>query len=155
MKFINPDESTFLEYYNANEMSLSDRRSLTLHLLYAMEMNDYEISIAELIYYYNIDFFIIIEPEDPIINLVENIIKKKNEIDLELKNFLENWQISRISILVKLILRYGLFELQEQKNDSKLIIYEAVELAKGYAEENSYRIVNGVLDSYSKKYKIK
>jgi N utilization substance protein B len=155
MKFINPDKSTFLEYYNANEFSLSDRRCLVLHLLYAMEMNDYEMSLAEVIYYYNIDFFIIIEPEDPIVNLVESIIKKNNEIDLELKNFLENWQISRISVLVKLILRYGIFELQEQKNDSKLIIYEAVELAKGYAEENSYRIINGVLDSYSKKYKIK
>ena len=155
MKIINPDTSRFLEYCNANTLSLSHRRGLVLHLLYALEINDYEYSINDLIYYYNIDFGIIINADDSIVSLLEDIIKNNTILDLELKKFLENWQLERISMLVKLILRYGLFELKEQKSDSKLIIYEAVELAKGYAEEGSYRIVNGVLDAFSKTQKNK
>jgi N utilization substance protein B len=150
MTIITPDTSRFLEYKNANTLSLSHRRGLVLHLLYALESNDYEYTVSDLIYSYNIDFGIIIDADDPIISFIEDLIKMNNHLDSELKKYLENWQLERISILVKLILRYGLFELIEKKSDSKLIIYEAVELAKGYAEEGSYRIVNGVLDAYSK-----
>ncbi len=150
MKIIDTDTSYFLEYCNANTLSLSHRRGLVLHLLYALEINDYDLSMHDLIYYYNIDFGIIIDLDDNVITMTENIIKNNDILDIELKKYLDNWQLERISILVKLILRYGLFELKEQKNDSKLIINEAVELAKGYAEEGSYRIVNGVLDAFAK-----
>jgi N utilization substance protein B len=150
MKIITPDNSRFLDYINASTLSLSHRRGLVLHLLYALELNNYEYSLSDLIYSYNIDFGIIIDSDDSIIPIIEDLIGSKNELDNELKKYLENWQLERISILVKLILRYGLFELIQRKSDSKLIIYEAVELAKGYAEEGSYRIVNGVLDAYSK-----
>lgn len=153
MKTLTPDTSRFLEYCNASTLSLSHRRGLVLHLLYALEVNEYDYSLADLIYYYNIDFGIIIDSDDLIVPLVLDIVQNNSELDLELKKYLEHWQLDRISILVKLILRYGLFELREKKSDSKLIIYEAVELAKGYAEEGSYRIVNGVLDAYSKSHK--
>jgi N utilization substance protein B len=155
MKIINADISFFPNYLNASSMSLSHRRGLVLHFLYALEMNEYDITVIDLLYYFNIDYGIIIEHSDEIVSLTENIIINNEKLDQELKNYLEHWQLDRISILVKLILRYGLFELQEEKNDSKLIINEAVELAKGYAEENSYRLVNGVLDAYSKNMKLK
>ncbi len=148
---INSDISIFFDYCHASSLSLSHRRGLVLNLLYTLEMNDYDLTVIELLYSYNIDFGIIIDNTDDIVFVVEEIIKNNEVLDAELKQYLEHWQLERLSVLVKLILRYGMFEIREKRGDVKLVINEAVELAKGYAEENSYRFVNGVLDTYAKR----
>lgn len=152
MSFLsNQPNNDFPEYQNASELSLSHRRGLVFHLLYNLEMQDYEVDIGDLIYYYNVDYGIIIDRDDEIIPFIKEIVKNIDILDKDIIPFLHNWQLERISIIVKIILRYGIFELKEKKHDSKLIINEAVELAKGYAELESYRLVNGVLDNFRKK----
>lgn len=152
MNVINTENDSFCEYYNASSLSLSHQRGLVLHLLYSLEMNEYEISVSELFFYYNIDFGIIVDSTDHIRYIIENITINKENIDQEIFPFLKNWQFTRLSILVKLILRYAIWELKEKKNDPILIINEAIELTKGYAEKDSYRFVNGILDAWSKNF---
>lgn len=137
----------------ALHLSLKERRALTLHLLYVLEMHDYQITIEDIRYYYHIDFNIIIEKEDELLKTVQNIIDKRDELDEIIKNHLYHWTIDRLSILVRLILRYAFFEFLYTKHDAKLIINEAVELAKGYAETDSYKFINGILDNFCKKNK--
>lgn len=144
-------DNNYIEYRNAHDLSLSHRRGLILYLLYSLEMQDYQMDMPDLIYFYNIDYGIVIDHDDELVTFVKNLVSNISLLDEEIKKYLHNWQLERISIVIKLILRYGIFELQEKKNDSKLIINEAVELAKGYAEPDSFRLVNGVLDNYRKK----
>ena len=138
---------------NAENLSLRDRRGLLLNLLYIFDTNDYEITVEDVKYYYYIDFNIKIENDDPLLLTLQNIINKQEEIDKEISRYLYNWSIDRLSILVKLILRYAYFEFLYTDLDPELIINEAIELAKAYAEIDSYKFINGILDNYYKKTK--
>lgn len=136
---------------NAESLSLKDRRGLLLNLFYIFDIHDYQITIEDVKYYYYLDFNIHIESDDSILLTLQNIINQKDTIDVEISKYLYNWSIDRLSTLVKLILRYAFFEFLYTTQDSKLIINESVELAKAYAEIDSYKFVNGILDNYYKK----
>lgn len=150
MHYLSAENIFVSEFYNATTLSLSFRRALVLHLLYSLEMQDYDMSIRELIFFYNIDYGVIIDPTDDIIHIIEQVTEQKEILDRELIPYFKNWHFNRISIITKLVLRYAVWELKEKKSDSTLIINEAVELAKGYAEKDSFRFVNAVLDAWSK-----
>ena len=64
--------------------------------------------------------------------------------------FLKKWSLSQLNIVDKNILRIAIAEFNytyEDKADRKVIINEAVELAKVYGGENSYRFINGILSA--------
>ena len=46
------------------------------------------------------------------------------------------------------ILRQSIFEIENSDIDYPIVINEAVKLAKKFGQEDSYRFINGVLDSY-------
>ena len=46
------------------------------------------------------------------------------------------------------ILRQSIFEIENSEIDSPIVINEAVKLAKKFGQEDSYRFINGVLDSF-------
>ena len=46
------------------------------------------------------------------------------------------------------ILRQSIFEIENSEIDYPIVINEAVKLAKKFGQEDSYRFINGVLDSY-------
>ena len=61
---------------------------------------------------------------------------------------LKNWEMKRISLMDKLILRLGISEmLHEESVPPKVSIVEGVEMAKLFSTDNSSRFVNGILDS--------
>ncbi|MCD6412738.1 MAG: transcription antitermination factor NusB [Elusimicrobia bacterium] len=62
----------------------------------------------------------------------------------------ENWDISRISEVDRIILRMGITEMLVLKGDKKIAINEAVELAKKYSTEKSFGFINGILDKIAK-----
>lgn len=148
MSFHNDEHTGFDLYQNAETLNKYERRGLILCLLYMIDAHDYEISFQDARYSYNIDFGIIIDLSDDLVTTVENILEQRDELDEKIKQYLQKWDLDRISTLVKLILRYGIYELEAKKLDRAIIVNEAVELAKGYAEADGYRIVNGILDSY-------
>ncbi len=59
----------------------------------------------------------------------------------------ENWDLSRMAIIDKSILRFGAYELLFMPDiPPKVTINELVNLAKKYSQEDSGKFVNGVLD---------
>lgn len=78
--------------------------------------------------------------------VVQGVIKNQDELDAYLQPIAPDWPISQIARIDRLILRIGLFELKyEPETPPKVVINEAVELAKGFGGENSSKFVNGVL----------
>lgn len=70
--------------------------------------------------------------------------------DLISKNLKEKWTIERISKINLSILRLAIYELLYTEVPFKVVVNEAVELAKKYGEDNSKIFVNGVLASVIK-----
>ena len=66
------------------------------------------------------------------------------------------WQFSRLSPVDKSILRLGVYQLKYcPEIPAKVVINEAIELAKRYSTDKSGPFVNGVLDAVLKKLKAK
>jgi N utilization substance protein B len=70
----------------------------------------------------------------------------KKELDEELQPVAPEWPIDQIARMDRVILRIGLYELKHGKDvPPKVVINEAVELAKAFGSENSSKFINGVL----------
>lgn len=79
-------------------------------------------------------------------DLVRGIWGFTSKLDDLLQPLAPEWPISQISRMDRLILRIGVYELMFQKSaPPKVIINEAVELAKAFGGDNSSKFVNGVL----------
>lgn len=80
-------------------------------------------------------------------NLTHNIAERTKELDEELQPLAPEWPISTIAAIDRNTLRIGLFELQYCKDTvpPKVVINEAVELAKAFGSDNSSKFINGVL----------
>jgi N utilization substance protein B len=82
--------------------------------------------------------------------LVNGVIKYRDELDQNIRDFAPAWPLDQISIIDRNILRLAIFEiLHDNKTPVKVAINEAVELAKAFGSNNSSRFVNGVLGSVS------
>ena len=81
--------------------------------------------------------------------LIKNIFIHKKEVDGLLKKISANWVPDRMAMIDKNILRLGICELLfDSTTPPKVVINEAVELAKAFGAENSAGFVNGVLGSF-------
>lgn len=67
------------------------------------------------------------------------------QIDAVIARAAEHWTIERMAAVDRNILRMAIFELQHTATPVRVIINEAVELAKRYSTEDSGRFVNGLL----------
>ena len=76
-----------------------------------------------------------------------------SELDNLIQNAAPEWPVEKIAKIDLAILRLAVFELtQEKKEPPKVIIDEAIELAKAYGNENSAKFVNGVLGTILKQH---
>lgn len=79
-------------------------------------------------------------------DLVKGVNAKKAELDILLQPIAPDWPIEQIARMDRLVLRIGAYELVFGDNiPPKVVINEAVELAKAFGGENSSKFVNGVL----------
>ena len=84
-------------------------------------------------------------------SLVRGTVSRVVEIDALLSAHALNWRIERMAILDRLVLRLAIHELlAERGTPSKVIINEAIELARAYSGEEAVGFVNGVLDAVRK-----
>lgn len=80
------------------------------------------------------------------------IIQNIKKIDKIISDAAPEWPIDQIAKIDKAILRVAVYELVfSQKIPPKVVINEAVEIAKIYGSENSSKFVNGVLGTLFKK----
>jgi N utilization substance protein B len=78
----------------------------------------------------------------------EEIINKKEEIDRLIEKYAPRFPLEKIAKIDLVILRWAIFELIfEKKLPFKVVIDEAVELAKELAGPRSFAFINGVLGS--------
>jgi len=79
--------------------------------------------------------------------LFDGTIVNLEKIDSLIIKYSENWALERMATTDRNILRIGAYELLEMKDTPvKVIIDEAIEIAKTYSKEDSNKFVNGILD---------
>ena len=77
--------------------------------------------------------------------------EEKEELDKIIAERATNWEIGRIALIDKLILRMGLCELLYFPDiPCKVCINESIEITKKYSSADAKRFVNGILDSVYK-----
>jgi transcription antitermination protein NusB len=74
-------------------------------------------------------------------------IEHLKEIDDRLQKVADNWSVERMAIVDRNVLRLGIYELYYgPETPFKVVLDEAIELAKRYGSEESPGFVNGILD---------
>ena len=71
-------------------------------------------------------------------------------IDAEIQKHLKDWDYKSIGKVEKAIMRLAGFEIMIEGTDKRIIINEAIELAKALADDRSPRFINAVLDAIGK-----
>lgn len=83
--------------------------------------------------------------------LVKGVSEHIEEIDETISKYATNWQINRMAVVDRNILRIATFEISYLTDvPAKVSINEAVDMAKKYGDTNSSKFVNGILDKISK-----
>jgi N utilization substance protein B len=81
-------------------------------------------------------------------------VEKREELDRIIREYLENWDFERLSLIDRNILRFALAEvLYFPDVPSSVIIDEAIEIAHRYSSEDAGRLVNGLVDRAVKQYR--
>jgi len=126
-------------------------RYVCLQLLYSLEMSN--ASQKDIINHFYINSNELYDDlSEKQINYIKKIIdlckKYKESIDKLINTKLKNWDMSRLALMDKLILRMAITEmLYVDEVPPKVSITEGVEIAKEFSTKDSSRFVNGILDA--------
>ena len=87
-------------------------------------------------------------------SLVRGTKSHEAEIDALIARYAEHWELERMAVVDRNILRQGIFELLwESGVPPKVAINEALEVAKKFSTQESSRFINGILDRIHKQEK--
>ena len=79
--------------------------------------------------------------------IVVGVQESSASLDKRVETVAENWSMKRMAVLDRNILRMAVYEMTEMtETPVKVVINEAVNLAKKYSGENSGKFVNGIHD---------
>lgn len=85
--------------------------------------------------------------------LFSGTMAHRTEIDVVIASHADNWDVKRMAVIDRNILRLGVFELLHQEGvPPKVCINEAIELAKRFGDAESSKFINGILDAIHKKH---
>ena len=131
-------------------MNRSEARDMAFKFLYQVEVQKENNEEAINIFFENNE----IESNDAkkyILNVANGVSENLEDItELIKKNLKQDWKIERISKVTLAILKLAIYEIVYAKIPFKVVINEAVELAKKYGEDSSSSFVNGILASIVK-----
>jgi N utilization substance protein B len=83
--------------------------------------------------------------------LVRGTTERVGEIDAILRAHAQNWRIERMAVIDRIVLRLAVYEmLVDQETPAKVVINEAIELARTFTGDEAVAFVNGVLDAVRK-----
>jgi transcription antitermination protein NusB len=132
--------------------SRKDERVVALCLLYALDSAEYEIPIEDIMANISCWFDISFQENSYGTLIVYGVFDNKDAISCLIIPLLKSWKLERVSCLTRLILYIAVWELQHKEAIYSIVINEAVELAKLFAEDDAYKFVNGILDEFCKQY---
>ena len=85
--------------------------------------------------------------------LVQGTVESLADIDQFIVRHLQNWDLQRLARVDLAILRVSVYALLSQPSiPASVTIDEAVDIAREYGGDSSYRFVNGVLDAVRKSH---
>lgn len=101
------------------------------------------------------------EVEDPgadehafVVALVRGAVEHRDALDERIGDAARNWRVERMAILDRLVMRLAIEELLSHRDSPpRVVISEAIELARAYSGEDAAKFVNGVLDGAFKRLK--
>jgi N utilization substance protein B len=120
-------------------------REKVLQILYAFELNSDSLQL--------LTEGVLIDLTDTVDrkfanDLVNRVIIHSTELDLKIKERVDNWEMGRIALIDKLLLRIGICELFYFPDiPPKVSINECIEIAKIYSTAGSGKFINGILDA--------
>jgi transcription antitermination protein NusB len=83
--------------------------------------------------------------------LVKETLARQAEIDALLAAHARNWRVERMAVIDRMVLRLAVCELMTQPDTPpKVVINEALELARTFSGDEAVPFVNGVLDAVRK-----
>jgi N utilization substance protein B len=84
--------------------------------------------------------------------LADGVVNSVEQLDPIIAESAQHWRVERMNVLDRLILRLAVSEfLHEPGTPGKVIINEALELARTFSGDESVRFVNGILDAIRRK----
>jgi N utilization substance protein B len=90
-----------------------------------------------------------VEPaqQDYMERVIKGVLGDITRLDDLITKHSKNWKISRMASTDRVVLRLATLEILEKLAPDKVILNEAIELAKRYGTEHSSAFVNGILDA--------
>ncbi len=82
--------------------------------------------------------------------LFEGAVAQADKLDDLIGKHSEHWRVGRMSAIDRAILRLAAHEMMRTSTPTKVILNEAVDLAKKYSSEEAAPFINGVLDASAK-----
>lgn len=134
-------------------MNRSETRKVAFELIYSLEIlkvdkNEYQEQIDMFLSNREIDDKNVKEyVEDVVFGIEEHKTDILEEINKELS---EKWELGRLSKISIAILKLATYEILYKKLPYKVVVNEAVELAKRYGDDNAPSFINGILASIIK-----
>ncbi len=135
-------------------MNRSETRKVAFELIYSLEIlkierEEYEEQINLFLENHEIT-------EDRVKKYVEDVVygieENKQDILEKINSELsEKWELSRLSKISLAILKLAVYEMLYKEVPYKVVINEAVEIAKNYGDDSAPSFINGVLASIVKK----
>lgn len=120
-------------------------REKVLQVLYAYELNKDSLNLLK-------EEILDKIPDEPdrkfAYELVNKILAHCSELDERIKVRVKNWDMSRIALIDKILLRMGICEILYFPDiPPKVSINESIEIAKDYSTAGSGKFINGILDA--------
>ncbi|HUP26135.1 MAG TPA: transcription antitermination factor NusB [Candidatus Limnocylindrales bacterium] len=130
-------------------------RIIALQTLYEQEFRtecgDKDLVLAEVLARNIERYHKTVDDHEFIKKLVQGVSKLAPDLDSQLQPLAPEWPMAQIARMDRMVLRIGAYELLHGKDaPPKVVINEAVELAKAFGGDNSSKFINGVLGSLLK-----
>jgi transcription antitermination protein NusB len=89
-----------------------------------------------------------------VVSLVRGAMDHRDALDERIGDAAKNWRVERMAMLDRLVMRLAIEELlRHRESPPRVVMSEAIELARAYSGEEAAKFVNGVLDGVYKRLK--
>ena len=125
-------------------------REVALQFLYQLDLHDESDPLA-----HEADFWARHPVDDDTRAFASTLVvgtkRRQAEIDGLIVQYAEHWELERMAVVDRNILRLAVYELLDQGTaPPKVAINEAIEIAKKFGTRESGRFINGILDRVHK-----
>ena len=124
-------------------------RQLALKLLYQCDIS--KLPIETVVQNFFEDTRYVEKTIDWSVFLAKGVANHIEDLDSYIETYAKDWDIDRLHVVDKVILRIAFFELRHTETDANIVIDESVEITKKYSTLEASKFINGILGKYLEK----